>query len=212
MIHDIDASLSALIKTEAMATTEAEVVFDAPTTEWAARRSGPVIDVFLYDLREDTGRRDAHSWPERDQTGRITGRRPGIRFFKLSYLLTAWTKRPEDEHRLLGQLLEALLCHDQIPETYLRGRVREQTVVLNLALPPGPDRSLTDLWTALGGEMKPSLDLVVVVPVAPERRYVVGPPVREEPRVHVLRHAPGLAAGEQAATGQVSGDGAGEDG
>jgi hypothetical protein len=190
MISDIDASLSALLKAEALNGSEAEVVFDAPTTEWASRRSGPVVDVFLYDIREDVGRRDIAAQPQRDQTGRITGRRPGVRYFRLAYLLTAWTKRPEDEHRLLGQLLDALLRYDRIPDGHLRGRMRNEIVVLGLALPPSPDRSLTDLWSALGGEMKPSIDLVAVAPVRPARSYPVGPPV-QEPRVRVLRRAAG---------------------
>jgi hypothetical protein len=187
MIHDVDACLAALIKAEALRETEAEVVFDAPTTGWAARRTGPAIDVFLYDLREDVTRRDAQTWPERDQSGRITGRRRGTRHFKLSYLLSAWTSRPEEEHRLLGQLLEALIRYDRIPATHLRGRMRDTTVLLNLALPPGPDRSVSDLWNALGGEMKPALDLVVGVAVDPARTYEVGKPVLEPPIVNVLR-------------------------
>jgi hypothetical protein len=179
MIHEVDACLAALLKAEALRDTEAQVVFDAPTTSWAARRTGPVIDVFLYDLREDVTRREAQVWPERDGNGRITGRRRGARFFKMSYLLSAWTNRPEDEHRLLGQLLESLLRYDRVPDAYLRGRLRGKTVQLGLALPQGPDRSLSDLWNALGGEMKPSLDLVVTVAIEPARDYPVGPPVRE---------------------------------
>jgi hypothetical protein len=193
MISDVDASLSALLRAEALSGNETDVVFDAPTTEWASRRSGPVVDVFLYDIREDPARRDIAALPQRDLTGRITGRKPGIRYFRLSYLLTAWTKRPEDEHRLLGQLLEALLQYDRIPQDHLRGRFSDETIVLALALPSAQDRSLTDLWNALGGEMKPSIDLVAVVPMRPRRAYHVGPPV-VEPQVRVRRSgAPGGA-------------------
>jgi hypothetical protein len=205
MISDVDASLSALLRAQAL-TGETEVVFDAPTTEWASRRSGPVVDVFLYDVREDPSRRDVAVQPQRDQTGRITGRRPGVRHFKLSYLLTAWTKRPEDEHRLLGQLLEALLQYDRVPEDYLRGRFRNETIVLGLALPPSQDRSLADIWNALGGEMKPSIDLVAVVPVRPGRSYPVGPPVAE-PQVRVLRR-PDDRAGAAVGAGEADQAGA----
>ena len=187
MISDVDASLSALLRAEALQGTETEVVFDAPTTDWASRRSGgPVVDVFLYDIREDPARRDIAMQPQRDMTGRITGRRPGIRHFRLSYLLTAWTRRPEDEHRLLGQLLEAMLQFDRVPNEYLRGRFTEDTIVLNMAQPPAPDRSLADIWNALGGDMKPSLDLVAIAPVRPGRILQVGPPVLEQ-QVRVLR-------------------------
>jgi hypothetical protein len=188
MIQDVDASLAALIKAEALA-AEAEVVFDAPTTNWAARRTGPMIDVFLYDMREDVARRDANTEVQRDHTGRITGRRRGLRWYRLSYLVTAWTNRPEDEHRLLGQLLETLLCYDRIPVDYLTGRVREQRVSLSVSLPPGPDRSVSDLWNALGGEMKPSLDIVLGVPVQPKLTYPVGPPVLQPPQLQVLEAA-----------------------
>lgn len=188
MIQDVDACLRALIRDAALRDGEASVVFDAPTTAWAARRTAPVVDAFLYDLREDVGRREAQARPERDVRGRIVGRRRGVRYFRLSYLLTAWTSKPEDEHRLLGQLLEALLPYDEIPGEHLRGRLRDEQVLINLALPPGPERSLSDLWNALGGEMKPSLDLVVVVPVQPARLYPVGKPVTVGPKAQAVRH------------------------
>ena len=179
MISDVDAALSALLREEVLRGQSADIAFDAPTTEWAARRNGPVVDVFMYDIREDVERRDAAAQPIRDQRGRITGHRPGPRYFRLSYLLTAWTSRPEDEHHLLGQMLENLVRFDRIPAAHLSGRLADEQVVLQVALPPGEDRSLTDLWSALGGEMKPSLDVVVIAPLQPAKEFVAGPPVRE---------------------------------
>lgn len=185
MISDVDAALGALLRAQALRETTTEISFEAPTSEWAARRAGPVVDVFLYDIREDVERRDSQTQTLRDGTGRVTGHRPGPRYFRLSYLVTAWTSRPEDEHRLLGQLLENLVRFDRIPDEHLDGHLDGTLAVLQVALPPGEDRSLTDLWSALGGDMKPSLDVVVVVPLVPAREYVAGPPVQER-NVHVL--------------------------
>ena len=69
----------------------------------------PTIDVYLYDIREDLRRRERGLLNEydEDQT-RIIARHLPPRHFKLSYLVTAWTQRPEDEHRLLSALLLAL--------------------------------------------------------------------------------------------------------
>jgi hypothetical protein len=133
------------------------------------------------------GRRDAVPQAIRNDEGRVIARRPPPRRFRLSYLLTAWTQRPEDEHRLLAQLLTGFVRYDEIPLPFLQGGLAQQEtpVLMFLALPPTQDRSLTDIWTALGGEMKPSLDLVVVAPVDPGRAYVPGPPVLEQPRVRV---------------------------
>jgi len=38
MIHEVDAALQALIEREAHGTKDVEVVFDAPTKDWAGRR------------------------------------------------------------------------------------------------------------------------------------------------------------------------------
>src|SRR4051812_12454969 len=128
MISDVDAALNALLKAEALNGSDTDVVFDAPTTEWAAKRSGPVIDAFMYDIREEVERRSAGALPKRNDAGRVTGLTPQPRYYRLSYLLTAWTSRPQDEHELLGRLLENLIKFDWIPDSYLRGRLAGEQV------------------------------------------------------------------------------------
>src|SRR5690242_1265111 len=116
MIHEVDAAIEELMRRESMQ-TDVEISFEAPTTDWSSRRNGPAINVFLYDIREDLGRRDVAPRPIRNDDGVIIARRPPPRRFKLSYLLTAWTQRPEDEHRLLAQILSSLIAHDHIPQS-----------------------------------------------------------------------------------------------
>jgi Pvc16 N-terminal domain len=204
MISDVDGSLTAMLKAEALAGGEAEVVFDAPTTDWSARRSGPAVNVFLYDIREDPARRDIGATVTRDHTGRITGRKAGLRYYRLSYLISAWTKRPEDEHRLLGQLLEMLLEVDRIPPKYLKGRFTQETILLQLAQATGAERSMSELWGALGGELKPSLDLVTIVPMRPKWEYDRGPEVHER-KVSVTATDPALTLPDPAVNGMTRG-------
>lgn len=189
MIHDVDESLRNVIAARVLNRSDIDVVFDAPTKEWASRRTGPTINVFLYDVREDLGRRDVAPQAVKDGTGRVVARQPPPRRFRLAYLLTAWTQRPEDEHRLLSALLSTFVRIDRIPEDMLAGALADATVpvILQLALPPTQDRSLSDVWSALGGEMKPSLDLVVIAPIDPLRVVDVGPPVLEVPRLRIAR-------------------------
>jgi hypothetical protein len=52
-----------------------------------------------------------------------------------------------------------------------------------IALPPPEDRSFADVWSALGGELKPSLDLVVCAPTDTGRRYEAATLVTGPPRV-----------------------------
>ncbi len=178
VIHEVDLALRGLIEREATAGTDVEVLFDAPTKDWAGRRNVPTIDVYLYDIREDLRRRERGLINEYER-GRVKSRSLPPRHFKLSYLVTAWTQRPEDEHRLLAALLSCFLRHDAIPDDLVTGPLADMglPVPVTVALPPPEDRSFADVWSALGGELKPSLDVVVSAPTDTGQRYHAGPPV-----------------------------------
>ena len=181
MIHEVDSALRALIERET-GTRDVEVVFDAPTRDWAGRRNSPTIDVYLYDIREDLRRRERGVLNEynADQT-RIVGRHLPPRHFKLSYLITAWTQRPEDEHRLLSSLLMCFLRFDALPPELLGGPLAALglPVPVTVALPPPEDRAFADVWSALGGELKPSIDVVVSTPMDTGQQFEVGPAVTQ---------------------------------
>jgi len=184
VIGEVDSALRTLIEREAIGRGDVEVVFDAPTREWAGRRNSPTIDVYLYDIREDMRRRDRGMVNEYDADERqIVARHLPPRYFKLSYLVTAWTQRPEDEHRLLSALLSCFLRFDALPAELLAGPLAELglPVPITIALPPPEDRAFADVWSALGGELKPSIDIVVSIPVDTGQRREVGPPVQERP-------------------------------
>jgi len=187
VIPEVDQALKALIRAEAFADTDVEVVFDAPTKEWASRRNSPTVDVYLYDIREDMRRRERGQVNEYDGGGRIVGRHLPPRHFKLSYLVTAWTQRPEDEHRLLSALLDCFLRHDAMPPDLIGPPLADLglPVPVTVGLPPPEDRAFADVWSALGGELKPSLDVVVTAPADTGQRRETGPPVVLPPRVTV---------------------------
>jgi hypothetical protein len=182
VIAQVDAALDEIVRTEALDGANLDVVFDAPTKDWAGRRNAPTINLYLYDIREDVRRRPAGHLEARDpDSGAVVMRRPAPRFYKLSYLVTAWTQRPEDEHRLLDQLLRAFLKYDALPERLVVGPLAEpgEAVKVTIGLPPPEDRAFADVWSALGGELKPSLDLVVTAPVWTGREYPAGPAVQD---------------------------------
>jgi hypothetical protein len=189
MIQDVDETLRALLKREALNGSQVEIAFDAPTRDWSARRNAPTVNLYLYDIREDISRREAGHMPLRAAEGYVTGHAAFPRRYKLSYLLTAWTQRPEDEHHLLSACLGSLIRHDALAPAEMEGALAEQSLpaYVSVALPLGPDRSIADIWSALGGEMKPSLDVVVTAPFVVSRELTAGPPVREVPRITVVR-------------------------
>jgi len=181
VIHEVDDALRELLRTEVLRSGDVDIVLEAPTKDWAARRNAPTVNLYLYDIREDMRRRSRGRLNEYDDQGQVAARHLPPRYFKLSYLLTAWTQRPEDEHRLLSALLMSLLAFDAMPAEVLTGSLRELAlpVPLTVALPPPEDRAFADVWTALGGELKPSLDVVVSAPVESGRRIEASPRASE---------------------------------
>src|SRR5438093_232151 len=58
MIQDVDESLRALVKRDALNGSKADIAFDAPNKEWSSRRNTPTVDLYLYDIREDLEQRE----------------------------------------------------------------------------------------------------------------------------------------------------------
>ena len=189
MLHELDTALRALVERELGAGSDIEVTFDAPTKDWASHRNRPTIDLYLYDIRQDLGRYQFGHVAVRNDSGYVAQRQPQPKFFRLAYLVTAWTQRAEDEHRLLSTLMVTFLRHETVPMDLLDGSLAELglSIPLAVALPPPQDRSLSDVWSALGGELKPSLDLTVIAPLLPERAADAGAPVKAEPVLAMAR-------------------------
>ena len=183
MISEVDSALDALVRRDVLNGSRVDVEFEAPTKDWVSRRNAPTISMYLYDIREDLPRRQIVAEPRRDaSTGHVTERRMPSRRFRLSYLVTAWTQRPEDEHRLLSGLLATFVRNEIIPRDLVTGPLATSPypVILSVCLPPPQDRSLADVWSALGGELKPSLDLVATAPLDASWTFPVAAPVLSE--------------------------------
>ncbi|MFH8989463.1 DUF4255 domain-containing protein [Streptomyces sp. NPDC017940] len=187
MIHDVDEVLKGLVGGGALAGSGIDVSFDVPYRDWAARRNAPVINAYLYDIREDVSRRQRGHQELRDTEDVVVRRRRPPRWFRLSYLVTAWTKTPQDEHRLLSAVLATLLPHELLSAAELPGALGRLglSVPLTVASNQSEARSLADIWSALGGELKPSLDVVLTVPFPAYPDYDAGPPVTEGATVRV---------------------------
>lgn len=180
MIPEIDEALGGLLRSTAVPGGQVEVSFEPPTRDWAAGRNTPTVNAYLYDIREDMTRREYGIAPVRDSAGVVVQRQRPLRFFRLSYLMTCWTRRPEDEHRLLASVLGCLTGTEVLP---VEGDGALASlglpVQIILAEPPGDSRSAADLWSALGGNLKPSLDVTVISPYPDESRLPVAPPPTE---------------------------------
>lgn len=191
MIEEVDRALKTLIENDALRGSGVGVSFEAPSKSWAARRNGPVVNVYLYDVREDVGRRMAqYEEVRRNVDGRavVVDRRMPPRHYALSYLASAWAQRPEDEHRVLGAVLSCLLRTPALPAP---GGEESPPFRMTVGEAAAKTRSGADVWAAFGGDVKPSLEVVVTAPVDPDRHLPVGPLVTEQPVVKMRRRTRG---------------------
>lgn len=189
MIHEVDEVIKGVLASGAMAGSGVEVSFDAPTRDWAARRNAPTINAYLYDLREDVKRRQRGHAAVRDARDIVVKHRPPPRWFRLSYLVTAWTRQVQDEHRLLSAVLATLLPRELLPPSELPGALSAMglSMPMTVAGLHTESRSLAEIWSALGGELKPSIDLVVIAPFPGYPEYDAGPAVTEGATIRAHR-------------------------
>jgi len=180
MIGDVDSALSQMLSVETYPGETIQVDLDPPTKDWAARRSGPVLNLFLNDVREDTRRRRANYEDVTDANGIVVSRRPSERTFMFTYALSAWTSRPADDHHLLGAAMIALLQYQNIPVQYTSGALevltkRFRPAILNVGGVMFSERLATELWSAIGGEYRPILAITVSVELPTGMAVEAGP-------------------------------------
>src|SRR5690349_19931020 len=86
-----------------------------------------------------------------------------------------------DEHLVLDQLLRSSLWYQAVPDELVVGQLAETglAVPLTVGVPPPEVRAFADMWSALGGELKPSLDIVIIAPVDTGIVYRAGPPASQ---------------------------------
>jgi hypothetical protein len=188
MLADLDAALRRLLEAELAdhGFDGVRVSFEAPTNTWAAGLTAPTVDLFLYDLREAADL-PVGSWTEKRGNGPARLERPALRL-ECSYAVTAWTRDPEDEHRLLSQTLAVLLAHTRLPDPVLGERLAEASaaqgpIMGRIGQPKGDKKA--EFWTAIGGRYRVSLDYVVTLSIVPGVSLERGPEVR----THTVRVA-----------------------
>lgn len=177
MLNLLDESLEEFLRaTVPLPRREIDVSFAAPDKDWSARVSRPTINLYLWDVRRNLSERDLGVETVPDSAGRPHLRAPLPRV-DCRYLVTAWTTDIRDEHALLGATLSALLLHHELDREYLQGSYRDVSPVPRIEVGAGDGKDNSDFWSALGGQLKPGLDLTVTATVDSALLVPVGPPV-----------------------------------
>jgi hypothetical protein len=179
MIDEVDEALGRLLHSAGL--EQVEIRFDLDVDGGAsASCTPPVLCLRLVDVSEDVGAR-APCWEDVVEDGRVRWRRPPLRWYRLSYELSARADCAAAEHRLLSDALRCLVLHDQLPAEVLTGSLHEleQTVTLGVATPRPTPVTTTD------PRQRASLAVVVTAPLRPAARVLAArPPERTQLAVH----------------------------
>jgi hypothetical protein len=190
MLNLLDESLEEFLRAVVpLPKREIDISFEAPDKDWSARVSRPTINMYLWDVRRNVSDRTYGMETVHDENGKMHRRAPLPRV-DCRYLVTAWTSDIRDEHSLLGATLSALLLHTEVDAQYLQGVYAKVVPVPSIEIASGDGQDNSDFWSALGGQLKPGLDVTVTATVDSALLLQSGPPV--------LRYSIITQGGEQA--------------
>ncbi len=164
MLHEVDRALRTLLLTTEGAPEDLRVVFDPPTEQWVAAFDGtPTVNCCLYEVRSDRGRRI----PDRDRGGLVLsfGARP--HWYRLAYVVSAWSSGSVESRVLLGWVLSCLAALDALPERVLSGSLAQAAAPVAITVAESSTLAVADSLTALLGDDRPTLDVTVTAPVRP---------------------------------------------
>ncbi len=184
MLSDFDKTLENLLFTEGnLNRGDIDIAFDPPTGEWSARLNKPTINCWCFDLRENLKLRI----PDRTvgRNGDVARISIPVRRVDVTYLVTAWARKIEDEHQLLWRGLGALKRFTALEPDQCEGALRyqEHSIPLTVADMSAIQTNLVDLWSVLENQMR--LGFTVMATIDLDTRFGFDVPLVLEGTIRV---------------------------
>ena len=185
VISDLDRTLEQLLQHEFGDPLTFDLSFALPDKSFKPlSQARSTLNCYLYEIDEDRELRSTEPILRRNANGTID-KLPAPARVKLSYCITAWSPSqavpgggPEmDEHTLLSLVLQVLLKYPLLPASILQGSLTSQDLLpYTTVILPDTSKATSDFWTAIGGQLKPSLEYKVTVAL-PYLQPISGPMV-----------------------------------
>lgn len=172
MFADLDETIrQLLIRHVPLDPTEVEISFDTPDREWSGRLTRPAVNCFLYDVRENVNLRVRGFAERRNGNNNQVSRQQAPIRVDATYQLSTWARVPEDEHRLLWRVLQALVRYGPLPTELLQGGLKDQPYPVGTSViqPNQMPANASELWQALDNRIRPVLTYVVTLAVQPDQ-------------------------------------------
>ncbi len=183
VFDDVNRTIEALLKAELPADVASQVSISFATPDENFPPNGlalPAINLFLFEIRENTQLRDLEPTNQRNADGSVVRVPPATRV-DCHYLVTAVAQpqlnSEQDEHHILGAALKALLRHRALPAAVLRGSLAGKTPpVRAAAAQQGAHPSGIELWQAIKGKPRACIHYTLTVAVDTGAPEPIAPP------------------------------------
>ena len=165
MLNEIHSTIRQLLHAHGrIDPQEVDVKFDVPSEEWVISLTRPTISLFLFDVQENTEKRETNMQVVRGN-GKAERRLPPRRI-DLFYMASVLTADVEDEHELLWRVLATLMKYREFPQDLLAQTLKALEPAITTRIAGQPESAqMLELWNALGTRPHPSLCYIVTAPL-----------------------------------------------
>ena len=170
VIAETDQALALVLKRRVIGNAAIAVAFDPPNRPWIQSLTGPAVNLFLFDIKENLHRRDVMYEKVIGADGAVVARRPPPPRVDLHYTVSAWAPTVLVEHKILAAALRCFCSMAALPYDVL------------VATESGARRSM---FLNLGGELKVGFELAVTVPMPGLADLPAAPVVQQQAKVTV---------------------------
>jgi len=175
MISLIDEAIKDFLIKEA-SLLDVDVSFEVPTKEWSGGLDKTTINLYLFDIRENTELRKNQWEAVRNNDGTITQQKPPARV-DLFYIVTPYSTSTQqnakilEEHHLLSKILAVVHNYSFIPkEPYLTDNLLGISPIPEIPIEAVHPKFLDEqggfqIWSALDQFLKPAVYIKVTIPI-----------------------------------------------
>jgi hypothetical protein len=172
MIQDLDKTLEKILYERGrLSRNDIDVSFDQPNGDWSSRLARPTLNIWAFDLRENVKLRNMEFDVTRENGMGTRKRLP--RRFDLTFLVTAWARKVEDEHQLIWRGLGALAQLTILKPEDCEGAMRDQLYDIPILVGNIGDRlpNTSDLWSVLNNQMRLGFTFVITLALDPNQSF-----------------------------------------
>lgn len=172
MLHDLDRTIEKILRDRGgLKENEIDIAFEQPNSEWSATISRPTLNCWAFDLRENLKLRSMEMEVNRNMKKKEAHMRMVPMRIDVTYLITAWARKAEDEHQLLWRALGALAHFMALNPDNCEGTLKDQPfdIPIMVAQVTEAATNMSDLWSVLDNEMKMGFTFVATLALDVQR-------------------------------------------